>query len=119
MKTYTPGPWTGEGYGDIVANGIPIASVLNTWEFFESAEEAQAFQAERNANIRLIAAAPDLLTACELGRDIMLALLKAQSDNATYDELKPDSTFSEMFQGAGNVIDLMTAAIKRAKGETP
>ncbi|MFO0447419.1 MAG: hypothetical protein ACK52I_01800 [Pseudomonadota bacterium] len=51
---HTPGPWK-RSYRNITANGVIVARVLPA----EGGPEQEA------ANARLIAAAPDLLAACE------------------------------------------------------
>ena len=72
VSTHTPGPWHAEAAGGriVAANGDVIAP----WVLRDSAGGPLA--PEREANARLIAAAPDLLVALEAittGFNIMLA----------------------------------------------
>jgi hypothetical protein len=64
---HTPGPWA---YADPElwenADGVVIGTAADDdVEAFEICEVCELPRAERNANVRLIAAAPDLLAACE------------------------------------------------------
>lgn len=66
MKTkpqHTPGPWKydGAGFGNI----RPVKETGRNIVYFGRAEGSEEFK-ERDANARLIAAAPDLLEACKL-----------------------------------------------------
>ena len=65
MRTYkhTPGPWICDG-GAVYRNGdidAPIAHMCRD----ERATKAGIYPVERDSNAVLIAAAPDLLAACE------------------------------------------------------
>ncbi len=53
--THTPGPW-GYSEGEIYRGNNPIASVIPTFGWFNKTEEDEA-------NARLIASAPEMLTA--------------------------------------------------------
>lgn len=61
MSNHTPGPWKVECGSVYTEDGWPIATMVRD----RSATAAGIFPAERDANARLIAAAPELLE--ELG----------------------------------------------------
>lgn len=93
MKTtHTPGPWKVSSLAPLNIckdNGTLIADCCNAW---------QSFDGEREANARLIAAAPDLLAALET-----LANIAAVFPN-------------ELHEKHQDIIDAR-AAIAKAKGE--
>lgn len=65
MSAHTPGPWTDESgdgskWGVFDADGRAVALAQQIVSL-----RADVYQAERTANARLIAAAPDLLAACK------------------------------------------------------
>lgn len=96
---HTPGPWardTGSGFGcDVRAeNGRKVAA---TWGINNGDPNRPAYRAECDANARLIAAAPDLLTQAEKH----LAWLSKLTDWAGADD--PD-------------LDGLRAAIAKAQG---
>lgn len=100
---HTPGPWklSNDAQGPCIVmhptlEGVAIASLTNIHEPVNGFVEIEAAGApERTANARLIAAAPELLAACET----MLALIG------------PHDT------GLASAANLMRAAIAKAKGE--
>lgn len=59
---YTPGPWSIATTGTKIRIE-PIRATLDLWSESGSDEQAKAVNADRMANARLIAAAPDLLDA--------------------------------------------------------
>ena len=59
MTTYTPGPWNVTGLYVRERNGGLIASILDLWH------GQRTPKAKKNANARLISAAPELLEALE------------------------------------------------------
>lgn len=66
---HTPGPWQIDGeaaecQARITADGEPIADVFGLDRGDDDGDEA-------NANVALIAAAPDLLAACESALDVV------------------------------------------------
>ena len=62
---HTPGPWEWDGSNSVSAGDVAIANLEGDPEFWGTGYTAPGFlQAE--ANGLLIAAAPDLLAACEL-----------------------------------------------------
>jgi hypothetical protein len=86
MSKHTPGPWMthkdSDGFGVYIVNddgtcGPQVANVL--WENLES-EDGTCDQARGDA--KLIAAAPDLLAACQWAAS---ALNAARFDTAAYD----------------------------------
>ena len=73
--THTPGPWyvEGESYNvgeaEVIVSGIPNGGgriVAWTANSYEADSDNETTTAEDRANARLIAAAPDLLEACEV-----------------------------------------------------
>ena len=90
MGEHTPGPWSWDAYGwDLVAPG---ATVLLVQQDSNGYIVCKASEADKN----LIAAAPDLLAACEAAVALM-----------------------EDFEFKGtNPHELCTAAIAKARGET-
>lgn len=96
MTKHTPGPWTMHPRGKDGAEVRAITSVA--WcgiALTHGVSGSQVIRAdEAQANARLIAAAPDLLAACEL----ML-------------------TVYGLSQEAPHATDVMRAAVARAKGE--
>ena len=90
MKTtkHTPGPWVVGNVGEVVAGGITLADVYG--------DEEQA-----DADAYLIAAAPDLLEACE-----MLAEAQRRADAGERDG----------FGCYVDAVDMARAAIAKAKG---
>jgi len=88
MTTHTPGPWNVTGLYVRERDGGLIASILDLWH------GQRTPKAEKNANARLIAAAPDMLFAlhrcidalaandapnCEAAKEARAAITKATS----------------------------------------
>ena len=95
MSNHTPGPWTFELNDSIGLWMIGCASDYNFASVYIDANLPDGFQgvpAIAQANARLIAAAPDLLAACE-------AMLDDHTTN-------------------GEAWLMLKAAIAKAKGET-
>ena len=88
---HTPGPWEVSPYGNITSKSLTVAKVEQMPGNYES---------EKQANARLIAAAPDLLVALEQCVPIIVS-----HANATFGD---------------GVLTLQVArsAIAKAKGET-
>lgn len=110
MNNHTPGPWATETWTYEVDRDIPtirtagdaIAQALDLWR--DGADST----AERDANARLIAAAPDLLAALEeMVSEHDTYWRNTVADNPGY--FPPDDT--------GGLV-LARAAIAKAKGET-
>ncbi len=109
MAKHTPGPWVFDGSGihkeavTMVEFGLEIhvqriAAIYVADDFeFTSSEAEERFQAEAEANAHLIAAAPDLLAACES--------VIARISDPSVDREKDDES-----------LRLLRAAIARAKG---
>ncbi len=57
-KKYTPGPWAYNNNGHIIDEGDTIIALCTIHPIFRTDEQ------KMRANARLIAASPDLLTAC-------------------------------------------------------
>jgi hypothetical protein len=96
MAKHTPGPWSvGEGTPDIaiITDKVLVAMVTND-------EDSPCEDDEQMANARLMAAAPELLEACEA------ALLLAGDDDL------PDNGG---YNGAA-ITDQIRAAIAKAEG---
>ena len=105
--SHTPGPWEREGSliwarceGEFAAKVIAGASALHPSRGIVEYETPRISDSleEIYANARLIAAAPDLLAACEAANKYI--------DNACY-------TTSE----TQYLVDYLTTAITKAKGE--
>lgn len=63
--TFTPGPWRAQGLCvRAIENGIVVAEVDGPNKFFRGSERREEMEYCRG-NARLIAAAPDLLQACQ------------------------------------------------------
>lgn len=87
MSGHTPGPWTVNGFGGefvVIARLLPDGVAV-------SAHTSKRI--DEIANARLIAAAPDLLEACRLSQDLLVALA-----------------------GGGEVLRKVGAAIAKAEG---
>ena len=93
---HTPGPWN-IGWGLVwnAARGITSRVSGEAWKW----KNKDGFESESKANARLIAAAPDLLEACEDA----LASLDALAEEGIIEEGKEAGT--------------LRAAIAKAKGE--
>lgn len=63
---HTPGPWVGGQQGD--ANEFYVVTANGRW-LFSFRHNGEPLLGEQLANLRLIAAAPDLLEALEMVRD--------------------------------------------------
>ena len=66
MAKHTPGPWTIEEYGDEDAPTLVIHRDSETRICFMATSGAHGDPAKIEADARLIAAAPDLLGACQM-----------------------------------------------------
>ena len=91
MIKHTPGPWEVEGIGQVIVPARPPAWRTLADVYGEHGDEEQA-----DADAHLIAAAPDLLAACEM------ALLDVRYYATVH----------------GESITVLEAAIAKAKGET-
>lgn len=99
MAEHTPGPWeadccdvtgarppgdSGVRFWSVVGKGDYRGSVCNV----HSAEHIGGITiAERDANARLIAAAPDLLEACYIGLGVALAF-EEESDRSASEKIR-------------------------------
>ena len=104
---HTPGTWvvTGpddEPYGDIKV-GVHQRAVCRLWQ--DDAPE-HSYNAEQWANARLIAAAPDLLTACREAGALIARYIELQG-------LAPDTAAR-----TADVGIMLGAAIKKAEGRS-
>jgi hypothetical protein len=91
MTKHTPGPWE---YQDAHEMAAAVLHVDRCWEVGISAEaEGLALVPGNEANARLIAAAPDLLVACEAALN------------------------ERMFKDWPDVATLLINAVKKAKAE--
>jgi hypothetical protein len=103
MSEHTPGPWH---TGKEMERGLDLRkNIYNSKGEFIAAVVSSAglrSEHENRANARLIAAAPDLLAACEMARDAFRIL----STSFVY-----DPEFTELER-------VLNAAIANAKGET-
>jgi hypothetical protein len=63
QPSFTPGPWILGGLGTIRAEVQPDGSGWNVCEAY--GDDEMVLSGERDANARLIAAAPDLYAACQ------------------------------------------------------
>ena len=91
MTTHTPGPWNVTGLYVRERDGGLIASILDLWH------GQRTPKAKKNANARLIAAAPELLAALE-------ELLWSASRTS----LETDGDYSNAFTAARAAIDKAT-----------
>lgn len=89
---HTPGPWTAAGHGQVIAHAR-----LPAWRTLADVYGVHGDEEQADADARLIAAAPDLLAACEHVRDTIREFLPTV--------MSEDLTAIE-------------AAIAKAKGET-
>lgn len=88
MAQHTQGPWQVNSGAVFSEKGAPIATMVRN----ETATAAGIYPVERDKNAHLIAAAPDLLAACE----------EALSKMQEFKMLKPEN--------------FLTRAINKAKG---
>lgn len=106
MSTHTPGPWHVGAHGEIGTDesciAIPCDKVREHIIIARSVSSKIGWR-ERNANTRLIAAAPDLLAALE-------AMLHG---------LRSTSTISEYNAEREEACTLARAAIAKAKAVQP
>ena len=107
--THTPGPWYVEGESDnvgeaeVIVSGIPNGGgriVAWTANSYEADSDNETTTAEDRANARLIAAAPDLLEACEVANRFF--------------EQNDDFTDNGEYPIPGFILD-MRIAIKKAR----
>lgn len=97
--THTPGPWEVNGYAiEAVDETDPTWSI-----FIASVEDIDDEYGNTDANARLIAAAPELLEACEVAK----AALKSLIPGATNVSAEGDTDY-----------ELICAAIRKAKGKS-
>lgn len=111
MSKHTPGPWVLIPAGDEWSSGR-IATIEPKPETmidtnFWTVAEVNYRRDEHAANANLIAAAPDLLAACEEFRNV----LRSKVRNSQYSE-----EYAEAFYQAEKKMD---QAIARAKGIKP
>lgn len=108
MSEHTPGPWTvykqpAGGHIHIHADGkIPFFGIA----FMEMVNVSRKHQLIQEANATLMAAAPDLLEACEA----MLA-------NFSLDLWRKAAAEHGRVQPLEECIEVMTAAIAKARGQ--
>jgi len=97
---HTPGPWYIDGIGGIQMDGIRDGYMVNSAEHRRIAViygSSSVPRGERWPNVRLIAAAPDLLAAAK-------AVLAYAAE-------------IEHYPSTGNVYDELGAAVARAEGK--
>jgi hypothetical protein len=77
---HTPGPWQVSPYGNITSKSLTVAKVEQMPGNYES---------EKQANARLIAAAPDLLAICdEIANDPKCDLVNSERRIRLYSALR-------------------------------
>lgn len=110
---HTPGPWRVGKYGSVVVSDHPIDTEWiytghNDPDYYGGYLIAESIFREDDA--RLIAAAPDLLEACEA------ALVGAKHESCKHRNIEesPDPTFHCCDWSA--VVELLEKAISKAKG---
>ena len=104
MTTHTHGPWE-----TLADNGVTIIGYGNGFQVICS-EVSGATRAEAQANARLIAAAPELLEACQSALESLE--WHVQQDAALTDCVEDDIV------GHGDIQSLKDA-IAKAEGRTP
>lgn len=98
---HTPGPWEVDDCGNICGGGAALAAVYGAEDFpCLPEEDYDAVNVECAANARLMAAAPDLLAACEKALEFW------HSDH-------PNDTGEAM-----DAREFIRRAVARAKGES-
>ena len=107
MPEHTPGPWTvGKGaLADCVMAGDPPQVIAETWYAARKGSEIRA-------NARLIAAAPDLLVACEAGLKALEAIVTGLQESGK-------SGWEGSLSWEQNEMAAMRAAIAKARGDAP
>jgi len=96
---HTPGPWKVHPYvansgkynkcRDVGPSGIAVAQVIGAFEQPTPGEECEA-------NARLIAAAPDMLEALILARDMLITALEADDPAACTQMEWPESELNQI-----------------------
>lgn len=99
---HTPGPWLVHSSSTLHMNDVQIASVYDHWRIVSHTERGP-LDGARNAN--LIAAAPDLLAACEAFREGTECLCCGGFPWCLHDRDKPH-----------HLADALLAAVKKARG---
>lgn len=105
QNKHTPGEWRALPFGEDSATGLPGESIYgpDNVRVAEILFIRKRSKVEHEANARLIAAAPDLLAACETLRSAMVHMEE-------FDSL-PDDTCP------ADLIDYLSAALSKARGE--
>jgi hypothetical protein len=86
QRSFTPGPWILGGLGTIRAEVQPDGSGWNVCEAY--GDDEMVLSGERDANARLIAAAPDLYAACKGLLDLLdMPAAKSVNDNAHFEKV--------------------------------
>jgi len=129
MSTHTPGPWTfsqGAEYGDFrfyvaQADGAPYTPHYSDVATLIAETVNDERKSIQEANARLIAAAPDLLEACQTFAE-WLRREDAGFDHKTHNRETPEgeAAWREWFYGniaiCGLAQDQVRAAIDKATG---
>lgn len=108
---HTPGPWRVDGHAIRDANGVlKLASASYGQQACSMRIEAE----ERQANLQLMAAGPDLLDALKEYDDLHFALV----DACKFAE-QAGRDVTALKQGLFAAMDLRRAAIAKAEGREP
>lgn len=106
MSKHTKGPWVVRREGRSTVYGAVEASLRPyTWQEVAACGPTEAGSEQQEANARLIAAAPELLEACQL----LVSWL----------DLPQDAPMTDMVVGCGEAERKARAAILKATGEQP
>ena len=100
---FTPGPWK------VSIRPLAITVWADAISLYPIAHIGERNRDEKEANAHLIAAAPDLLAACERGLEHLIT----QHDKAAYYEYHQHCTGCEVCQ---SIIPELMSAIAKAKG---
>jgi hypothetical protein len=112
MNKHTPGPWRLEWWEykgrpepvlTVRTDADAVAQVMGLWR--DGADDSD----ERQANARLIAAAPDLIDQLEFARDCLTELAELV-ENGTFDAAE------HWVEANGGVWESIRAAIAKARG---
>ena len=111
MSKNTPGPWT-----------FIVGTATTLKEIFIGPDDGitidpicrlplqNEFKPNQNANAKLIAAAPELLEACQEGHDLLRDICNASGNNQPY-------TMDELDKICSDIIEQMDKAIQKAGAE--
>jgi len=109
MSGHTPGPWIAGDRTDCIAAGdVCVVCFGHDYDDYGGVRarapepwELAPYQAEANANARLIAAAPDLLEACRLAMPFIEAIYREHG--------------RAYLPNSGDALEVVQAAIAKAE----